>query len=208
MSERRRKRDVRRQVIVLSMLATALLAAFFFLQRSQRRSEESPFAFSAKSPRRSTPHRQIPMLRATRDRAPAEQSRSLEEAAQREPHNFEAQVRLGDSYYDAGRHEAAVDVYRRALALNDSAYVRTNLGVSLHSLRRTDEALLEFEKALAIDADYWKATFNQLVIFANRREYDKALERLRSLRRLARTHDEIPPLDDLEAHLRNRSRTQ
>jgi tetratricopeptide (TPR) repeat protein len=119
--------------------------------------------------------------------------------------DYDAQVRAGDGHYDRGEHEQAIAAYRRALTVRDSAYVRTNVAVSLHALRRTDEALQELERALQLDPSYWKATFNELVIYANRQDYPRALARIERLRALQKTNAEIPPLDELEAHLRSRA---
>ena len=119
--------------------------------------------------------------------------------------SFEASVEVGDMHYDRGEHEQAIAAYRRALAIRDSAYVRTNLGVSLHRLHRSDDALRELERALKLDPNYWKATFNELVIYANRKDYAKALARIERLRELQKTNGEIPPLDELEQHLRARA---
>jgi tetratricopeptide (TPR) repeat protein len=123
----------------------------------------------------------------------------------KKPETFDEQVRLGDSHYDRGEHAQAIEAYQKALTVGDSAYVRTNLGVSLHALRRTDEALEQFARALELDPAYWKASFNELVIYANRKDYARALARIERLRALQRTNGEIPPLDDLERHLRARA---
>ena len=121
------------------------------------------------------------------------------------PKNFEEQVKIGDAYYDRAQHEKAIGAYQQALAIRDSAYVRTNLGVSLHTLGRSDEALQQFARALELEPSYWKASFNELVIFANRKDYAKALARIERLRSLQKSNNEIPPLDDLERHLRSRA---
>jgi tetratricopeptide (TPR) repeat protein len=131
--------------------------------------------------------------------------KDVEAQAALEPKSFDAQVKLGDAYYDLQQHEKALAAYQRALAIGDSAYVRTNLGVLLHTLQRTDEALEQFARASEIDPAYWKPSFNELVIFANRKEYAKALARIDRLRSLQQTNSEIPPLDDLEQHLRARA---
>jgi len=46
---------------------------------------------------------------------------------------------------------------------------------------------LNFSRALKSDGSYWKASFTELVIFANRKEYDEALIRIEKLRTWKRT---------------------
>lgn len=117
-------------------------------------------------------------------------------------------VTVADAHHDRGQHALAVATYERALTVTGpSAYALTNQGVSLHALGRSEEALRAFEQALHVDPTYWKAHFNTLVIRANRREYDDALDALGRLRVLARHRPEVPPLDALEQHLRSRART-
>jgi tetratricopeptide (TPR) repeat protein len=124
------------------------------------------------------------------------------------PSAFEAEVARGDAAYDRGEHAAAIPHYTRALAQHDSAAVRTNLGVSLHAVGRSDEALAEFSRARRLDPSYWKAAYNELVILANRQRYEAALERVALLEELRKTNAEIPSLEGLEAHLRRRAGEQ
>lgn len=146
------------------------------------------------------------MKRATRDANPeATTLARLKEEAARRPDSFEAHVQLGDAFYDLVQHEKAIDAYRKALEIGETASLHTNLGVSLHTVRKTDEALKHFERATELDPSYWKASFNELVIYANRRNYDEAFERIRHLRELQKSNPKIPPLEELEQHLRRRA---
>lgn len=129
----------------------------------------------------------------------------LEAAVREQPENFDALVALGDAYHDDRHHQKAIETYERALRIQQTPVVLTNLGVTLHALGRTDEAVVLFDRALELDPAYWKAMFDQTVIYGNRKEYEKALERIARLKELRAKHPEIPPLDDLETHLRRRA---
>lgn len=204
--------QVRRVRLPLILIPTAILvslAAGFWLFRASRPPAAPPRvtarAKPTDAPMWTKPAPPWTTRTSGEPKLDASPLKEIEAQAVREPKGFDAQVRLGDAYYDLEQHEKAIAAYQRALTIRDTAYVRTNLGVSLHTLHRTDEALEHFARASEIDPSYWKASFNELVIFANRKQYEKAFARIEHLRSLQQTNSEIPPLDDLERHLRARA---
>lgn len=68
-----------------------------------------------------------------------------------EPEHREALEMLGHALTRRGRHDEALAVDRKLVALQpDNAYVRYNLACSLSNLGKVDEALEELERALSL----------------------------------------------------------
>jgi Flp pilus assembly protein TadD len=61
---------------------------------------------------------------------------------------------LGAALGDQGQNEAAAEVFRQALQLVQNADLHHNLGFALARLSSLDEAIREFENALALDPDH------------------------------------------------------
>jgi tetratricopeptide (TPR) repeat protein len=68
---------------------------------------------------------------------------------------------VGNLYYDARQYAVAVDYYSRALQSRSSdASVRTDMATAYWYLGKTDEAILEFDKALAYSPTNPNTLFN------------------------------------------------
>jgi tetratricopeptide (TPR) repeat protein len=70
------------------------------------------------------------------------------------PHLPETYNKLGAALGAQGHNEDAVDLFRQALTLDDTAELRHNLGFALDRLSRRDEAIREYETALRLDPDH------------------------------------------------------
>ena len=75
--------------------------------------------------------------------------RLLQQLLQWTPDNPSALATLGAVYLGMGRHADAETVSRRACALRPNRTCYVNLGLALQRQRRTEEALVEYERALA-----------------------------------------------------------
>ena len=65
---------------------------------------------------------------------------------------LEGLLDLGNSYFTAGQYQAAASTYSQALGLDpSSAEVRNNLGITLHYLGRSAEALVTLREGVAKD---------------------------------------------------------
>lgn len=79
----------------------------------------------------------------------------------RDPGHAGATHLLGVAHHQRGRHEAAVELIGRAIAMApDRATYRNNLGVALKALGRLDEAVVAYREALRLDPDYADALAN------------------------------------------------
>ncbi|MCE9582537.1 MAG: tetratricopeptide repeat protein [Planctomycetes bacterium] len=77
-----------------------------------------------------------------------------------EPGHRDALEMLGHALTRQGKHEAALEVDRKLVALQpDNAFVRYNLACSLSNLGRVDEALVELGES--IDLGYEDLAFMQ-----------------------------------------------
>jgi len=69
---------------------------------------------------------------------------------------------LGVLHWQRGRYASAVDLLRRAVAIEpESAAVHSNLGLALHAIGEFDAALASCDRALAFQPAYAEALFNR-----------------------------------------------
>ena len=87
-------------------------------------------------------------------------------------------VDAGNRFYDAQRYEDAIPYYQRALTFNPSAVnVSTDLGTALWYTGRTDAALAQYDRSLAIDRDHAQTLFNLGIVRAEgKHDYAGAIE--------------------------------
>ena len=92
---------------------------------------------------------------------------------------------LGNLLRDMKRHEAALESFGRALALNPhNVLAYANRGTVLRDLDRLEEALADFDQALARAPDYASAHYKKGEILAELRRFPKALAHLDAALRL------------------------
>jgi cytochrome c-type biogenesis protein CcmH/NrfG len=90
-----------------------------------------------------------------------QQVQALKNILSRDPGNAQANVQLGNIYYDAGRYADAVGPYQKAFGADPkNVSVSTDLGTALWYAGRPDEAIAQFAKSLAIDPTHPQTLFN------------------------------------------------
>lgn len=103
---------------------------------------------------------------------------------------FQHKPRLADSRYNfalllkqAGRYEAALEQYQKALSsgVSNREEVFSNISVVLSELNRHDEAQTALEKALAINSRYEPALYNLALLHEERGRRDEARKLLRRI---------------------------
>ena len=106
-------------------------------------------------------HNNLGLALARQDRL-AEATAALETALEiRQQDDPALHYNLGNVLLQAGRAEAAVDQYRRALDLDpDDARIHNNLGSAFAALGRRDDALRCYRDALTLDPDHAAARAN------------------------------------------------
>ena len=94
------------------------------------------------------------------------------------PGDFEGLAQLGSCLSDLGRFAEAEPMLRRALEGMDDAVTRYNLGLLLARTGRLDEAIAEYERALARDPNHVNARINLATVLARRGELGRAAREL------------------------------
>lgn len=119
----------------------------------------------------------------------------------KQPGNLPAKVTLGNIYYDRGNWAEAAVWYEQALALNDKdANVHVDLGVCFKNMNRPQDAITQFDRALAVEKDKKEALFNKVVVFSFDLK-DKAKARA-ALDALKAAHGSDPKVQQLEAEIK------
>jgi Flp pilus assembly protein TadD len=116
------------------------------------------------------------------------------------PSDSESLVKLGNHYYDSGRFADAADWYGRALELRPrDVDVRTDRGTSLWNLGRADEAIVEFQKSLEVDASHPQTLYNLGVVYLHGKNAPEAARS--AWERLLAAHPDYPERAKLETQL-------
>jgi len=89
----------------------------------------------------------------------------LEKWTLEKPDDAAAWTELGNSYFDTGKHEKALEAYQKALEFNpNNAEVLTDMGVMYRRTGKPAEAVKSFDKAIAIDPRAEIARFNKGIV--------------------------------------------
>jgi tetratricopeptide (TPR) repeat protein len=96
--------------------------------------------------------------------------------AKRHPYDPDVRRFLGNYYlYRLGKHEKALEQFRVYARLEpDSARAQFKVGEALLYLKRMDEAIKYFERALECDSDYPPACLGLYKIYEERGEKERA----------------------------------
>lgn len=90
---------------------------------------------------------------------------TLEEVVAKEPGNYEAWVRLGNTYFDTDQAAKAIVAYDKALAIhNGSPDVWTDLGIMYRRQGQFDKALDSFDQAAQRDPSHTMSRFNKGIV--------------------------------------------
>jgi len=84
---------------------------------------------------------------------------------------------IGNSYYQKGEYEKALEYYQKAININPKhTSAHYNIGIIYQNRNEDDKALEYYQKAININPKYVDAYNNIGIIYQNRNEDDKALE--------------------------------
>jgi len=91
--------------------------------------------------------------------------KTLEEQVAQNPKDVAARTQLGNTYYDAGQWQKAVETYQKVLELDPkNVGARTDLGTAYFNLGRPKDALKEYDRSLAIDPRHEPTLFNSIIV--------------------------------------------
>lgn len=90
---------------------------------------------------------------------------ALNEQVRQNPQDVEAWIQLGHLNFDRNAVPEAITAYEQALALQpDNAPVRTDLGIMYRRAGRPEDAVREFDRAIAIDPKLENPRFNKGIV--------------------------------------------
>jgi tetratricopeptide (TPR) repeat protein len=120
------------------------------------------------------------MKRKTPDRTAA--VNALETARKLDPQNLNTLTMLGRLYADLGRNEESGQAFAEAATLMETkghadAAVFYNTGVVQARAGKTDEAIIAYDKSIALKPDYYDALFNSGLLLYRQNRIDDAAER-------------------------------
>ena len=158
---------MRRQLIAASVVF--LLVGFilgFFVARSSQPSEIT----------RSAEHSSEDLPEDHPSPEVLEQLSGLMQQVEHNPEDRKSLVELGNSFYDMGRFDAAVQWYERALELDSSDInVLTDLGTSYLYTGDSEAALKQFSRSLEIDPNHSQTLQNMGVAYFSSGKYEEAV---------------------------------
>ena len=108
----------------------------------------------------------------------AERISRLETLLADDPGNYRAWVDLGNAYFDSNRPEESIEAYGEALKIDDTdPNVITDQGIMYRRVKRPDEAVVQFRKAIALNPNHPQSRYNLgLVLLHDKEDYGGALE--------------------------------
>src|SRR6202042_1818063 len=89
-------------------------------------------------------------------------------------------MQIAIAHHEAGRLTEAENLYRQMLSQRPDANVHNNLGYLLFSLGKTDQAIIEIRRAIALRPDLAEPHNNLGVVLAGSRRFDEAIAEYRA----------------------------
>ncbi len=102
----------------------------------------------------------------------------LQQIVAQDPQNYEAWVRLGNTYFDSQQAHEAIEAYEKALAIQDgSPDVWTDLGVMHRRHKNPQQAVICFDEASRRDPQHVSSLFNKgFVLLADLNDKEGAIK--------------------------------
>ena len=177
---------------VVGILIGFILGFFvseIFLQNSSTVGEQQPVASSQAS---SLPAEHPPA-------EVMEKLTELQDWAQTHPQDSQVRINLGNTYYDIGRFDAAINWYEEAVQLEpDNVDVRTDLGTAYLYIGNPIKAVERYEQSLEINPNHAQTLQNISVAYLSTGTYDKAIGHLE---RLLESHPNYPQQEEIEKQI-------
>lgn len=146
------------------------------------------------------------MAESTADEGRARMLEALEAKVRQNPNDVASWIQLGHLNFDRNAVPEAIEAYEKALALApDNAPVHTDLGVMYRRAKRPEDAVREFDRAIALDPKLETSRFNKGVVLLHdlndREGAIQAWEELLKINPLAMAPDGRS-VDELVTHYR------
>lgn len=118
--------------------------------------------------------------------APLEARAAYEHALNADPQLMDARVNLGRLLHEDGLVDEAESLYRQVLAVREHALAAYNLGVLLEDVKRDNDAIHAYARAIAADRGLAEAHFNLARLYERRGDRHAAIRYFNGYRALVR----------------------
>jgi cytochrome c-type biogenesis protein CcmH/NrfG len=123
----------------------------------------------------------------------------LMEQVRENPEDRVSMVQLGNSFYDMGRFDSAIEWYQRALELDSSDIdVLTDLGTAYLYTGDRKSALEQFQRSLEIDGNHPQTLQNIGVAYFSAGEYKEAVK---AWEKLIQVHPDYVRADEIKEQI-------
>ncbi len=131
----------------------------------------------------------------------ANQLAALEEMSSKDPQNPEYKTQIGNTYYDLGQYQKAIEAYQESLKLRpQDPNVETDMATCFHLLGQHDKALEILDKVLQYRPDFAQALYNKGIVLLNGKNDTKA--GIAAWEELLRSNPNYPQRAELEQKIR------
>ncbi len=145
-------------------------ASQIFLPNPSRVGEQPPQTGSQDSSQLPAEHPPVEVM---------ERLTELQDWAQTHPQDSQARISLGNSYYDMGRFDGALNWYEEALQLEpDNVDVRTDLGTAYLYTGNPIKAVEHYKSSLEMNPDHIQTLQNISVAYLSTGNYGEAIGHL------------------------------
>ena len=125
----------------------------------------------------------------------------LEELSRKDPNNADYKVQIGNSYYDLGQYQKALDAYKESLQLRpQDPNVETDMGTCYHFLGQPDAALAVFDNVLKYRPNFPQALFNKGIVLLDGKKDIKG--GIAAWEELLRSNPDFPDRERIEQRVR------
>lgn len=95
----------------------------------------------------------------------------LKDKVKNNPKDVASLVALGNSYYDLGKYQTAIDYYQKSLVIDPKNYdVKTDMGAAYSAAGQADKALEIFKQVIGDKPDHPMAWYNLGVIYKSKND--------------------------------------
>ena len=130
----------------------------------------------------------------------------LEKAIATDPSDLSSLESLAVANYQLSKYEAAEAAYKKILAIQDDAFTHNNLGNVYRDWDKTDQAITEYQTAIALDPTLKYAYVNLAGIYQKQGDIQKALDVLKSGLKYVQG-DDAKPLETFQDQLTSTTTT-
>ncbi len=171
-------------------LIMGFFASQIFLQNPSRMGEQQPQTGSQTSSQLPEEHPPAEVM---------EKLTELQDWAQTHPQDSQVRITLGNTYYDMGRFDGALNWYEEALQLEpDNVDVRTDLGTAYLYTGNPIKAVEHYKSSLEMDPDHIQTLQNISVAYLSTGNYSEAIGHLE---RLLGSHPDDPQREEIEQQI-------